>query len=163
YRREVEVMTVVSEARIATTDVGMGEPALLFLPGWCGDRTVFDPLLPLVGRHRRAIAMDLRDHGDSERTEVDFGVAEVVSDAIGVLERAGVGRVVPVGLSHAGWAAIELRRRLGAERVPAVVLLDWMTLGPPPGFMDALAGLQQPQAWEQVRAALFGMWTTGVD
>src|SRR5262249_11310060 len=38
-----------------------------------------------------------------------------------------------------------------------------MTLGPPPGFMDALAGLRQPQAWEQVRAALFGMWTTGVE
>jgi pimeloyl-ACP methyl ester carboxylesterase len=157
------VMTVVTDYRIVYTDRGTGGPALLFVPGWCGDRTVFDPLLPLVSRHRRAISLDLRDHGESERTEVDFGTADVVSDAIGVLERAGVDQVVPVGLSHAGWAAIEIRRRLGADRVPAIVLLDWMTLGPPPGFLDALAGLQLPQAWEQVRAALFDMWTTGVD
>ncbi len=150
-------------ARITYDDLGTGGPALLFLPGWCGDRTVFDPLLPRVTRHRRAISMDLRDHGESARTEADFGTGEVVDDAIAVIERTGVERVVPVGLSHAGWAAIEVRRRLGAERVPAIVLLDWMVLGPPPGFLDALAGLQQPQAWEQVRSALFAMWTTGID
>lgn len=156
-------MTVTDPARVAYDDLGTGGPALLFLPGWCGDRTVFDPLLPRVARHRRAISIDLRDHGESERTEADFGTGEVVADAIAVLERTGVERVVPVGLSHAGWAAIELRRRLGADRVPAIVLLDWMVLGPPPGFLDALAGLQQPQAWEQVRSGLFAMWTTGID
>lgn len=156
-------MTAATRDRIAYDDLGTGGPALLFLPGWCGDRTVFDPLLPLVGRHRRAISMDLPDHGGSRRTEADFGTAEVVRDAIDLLTAAGVECVVPVGLSHAGWAAIELRRRLGARRVPGVVLLDWMVLGPPPGFLDALAGLQAPGAWQEVRAGLFAMWTTGVD
>ena len=33
----------------------------------------------------------------------------------------------------------------------------------PPGFAEALVGLQDEQSWEQVRAGLFGMWTTGVD
>ncbi|GAA2358988.1 alpha/beta hydrolase [Dactylosporangium salmoneum] len=149
--------------RVAYDDLGTGGPALLYLPGWCGDRTVFDPLLPLSSRHRRAISLDLRDHGASERTEADFGLTEVVQDAIAVIERAGIQQVVPVGLSHAGWAAIELRRRLGADRVPGIVLLDWMVLGPPPGFLDALAALQQQQAWEQVRSGLFAMWTTGID
>jgi pimeloyl-ACP methyl ester carboxylesterase len=36
-------------------------------------------------------------------------------------------------------------------------------LGPPTGVTDALAGLQDPRFREQVRAALFEMWTTGVD
>ncbi|MEU7875812.1 alpha/beta hydrolase [Dactylosporangium sp. NPDC049140] len=156
-------MTVTTPAPIACDDLGTGDPALLFLPGWCGDRTVFDPLLPLTARHRRAIAMDLRDHGGSGRTEADFGTAEVVQDAIDLLGQAGVERVVPVGLSHAGWAAIELRRRLGAQRVPGIVLLDWMVLGPPPGFLDALAGLQRPEAWQEVRSELFAMWTSGID
>ena len=78
------------------------------------------------------------------------------------IDRAGLERVVPVALSHAGWAALDLRERLGADRVPGVVLLDWMVLGTPPGFDDALAGLQSP-AWADVRAGLFEMWTTGVD
>ena len=149
-------------SKIAFDDFGTGEPALLFLPGWCGDRTVFEPLLRRLAPHRRVLSLDLRDHGGSERTEVDFGTADVVDDALSVLETAGVNRVVPVGLSHAGWAAIEIRRRLGADRVPALVLLDWMVLGPPPGFLEALAGLQSP-AWEQVRGALFEMWTQGID
>ena len=37
-----------------------------------------------------------------------------------------------------------------------------MVLGTPPGFTDALAGLQDPQAWQQVRGALFDLWTDGV-
>ena len=65
-------------------------------------------------------------------------------------------------MSHAGWVALELRRRLGA-RVPAVVLVDWMVLGPPPGFTDALASLQRPDTWRDVRDQLFALWTEGVD
>ncbi len=92
----------------------------------------------------------------------DFGSADLLEDALSVIEAAGLERVVPVALSHAGWVAIELQRRLGVERVPGIVSLDWMVLGPPPPFMGALAGLQDHAQWEQVRGALFEMWTTGV-
>lgn len=80
-----------------------------------------------------------------------------------MIERARLQQVVPVALSHAGWVAIELRRRLGPDRVAGVVLLDWMVLGPPPGFLYALAGLQDPAAWEQVRTMLFDSWTSGIE
>lgn len=33
-------------------DVGKLEPALLFLPGWCANRTVFEDLVAQSGRHR---------------------------------------------------------------------------------------------------------------
>jgi pimeloyl-ACP methyl ester carboxylesterase len=124
---------------------------------------VFDDLVNRVSSRRQAISMDLREHGASPRTGADFGTSEVVSDAAALLDTLGVQHVVPVALSHAGWAAIELRRRLGAERVPGLVLLDWMVLGPPPGFLDALEALQHDQAWEQVRAGLFGMWTSDIE
>jgi hypothetical protein len=68
-----------------------------------------------------------------------------------------------VALSHAGWVALELRRKLGAERIPAVVLLDWMPLGTPSGFAGALQALQDPQEWSATRAQLFGLWSAGVD
>ena len=70
-------------------------------------------------------------------------------------------QVVPVALSHAGWWALELRRELGAERVPQLVLLDWIVSEPPPPFLDALRGLQS-ERWQETRDTLLGMWLRGV-
>lgn len=156
-------MKTTEPVSIAFDDVGDGEPALLFLPGWCANRTVFRSLLEPAARHRRVLALDWRGHGGSVRTAADFGLEDLVDDAVAVIGAAGLRSVVPVALSHAGWVAIELRRRLGPDVVPAMVLLDWMVLGPPPSFLDALAGLQDPERWEAVRAGLFAMWTTGLD
>ena len=68
-----------------------------------------------------------------------------------------------VALSHGGWLAIELRGQLGGGHVPGIVLLDWMVLGLPAQFQDALATLQDPYRWQEAREQLFAMWTTGVD
>ena len=135
---------------------------LLLVPGWCGNRDVFDDLAGHLAEHRRTLATDLRGHGDRAGETADFTTAEQVDDLVAMLDARGVERVVPVALSHAGWLAVELRERLGAERVPGVVVADWMPLGTPPGFTDALAGLQDDAALEGVRATLFGMWTAGV-
>ena len=70
--------------------------------------------------------------------------------------------MVPVALSHAGWVAIELRRRLGA-RIPKLVLLDWIILDAPPPFLGALQSLQDSTQWQHTREQLFGMWLEGVD
>lgn len=146
----------------AYDDLGHGDPALLLLPGWCGDRSVFGPMAGLLAGSHRTVVADLRGQGGLADRTGDFDSAEQVDDLVALVEERGLEQVVPVALSHAGWFAVELRRRLGARRVPGVVLLDWMVLGTPPGFTEALAGLQAPQAWQEVRAALFGMWTDGV-
>jgi pimeloyl-ACP methyl ester carboxylesterase len=149
-------------ATTTSTSHEADEPTLLMLPGWCDDRAAFDPLLVETGRSRRTVSLDWRGHGASAPASGDFGIDELVADAIEVVEETGAKRVVPVAGSHAGWVAIELRRRLG-DRVAAIVLLDWMVLGPPPGFDDALAALQDPSAWTGVRNQLFARWTEGVD
>jgi pimeloyl-ACP methyl ester carboxylesterase len=146
---------------LATDDTGAGEPALLFMPGWCANRSMFVDLLPRAAAHRRAVALDWRGHGESSHPDGDYGTDELVADAVAVVEAAGMDQVVPVAVAHAGWVAIELRRRLGPARVPGIVLVDWMVLGPPPPFSDALAGLQDPDRWQEVRDSLFSMWTTG--
>jgi pimeloyl-ACP methyl ester carboxylesterase len=145
----------------AYDDLGHGDPALLLLPGWCGDRSVFGPMAELLAGGHRTLVADLRGQGGLADRAGDFDSAEQVDDLVALVEELGLEQVVPVALSHAGWFAVELRRRLGA-RVPGIVLLDWMVLGTPPGFTDALAGLQAPPAWQDVRAALFAMWTDGV-
>ncbi len=159
-------MKSITAARLARTDAGTTEPAALFLTGWCGDRFVYDDVVSRLAAApgaRRAVAPDWRGHGETPLGADDFGQAELVADTIGLLDELGIQTVIPVAVAHAGWVAIELRRLLGPERVPGVVLLDWMVLGAPEPFMGALAGLQHPDSWQQVRAALFGMWTEGVD
>lgn len=150
------IATTTSSAATAVDD-----PTLLLLTGWCDDRRQWDPLLEAAGRLRRTVSMDWRGHGGSPPASADFGTSDLVADALAVIDREHIDRVVPVAVSHAGWVALELRRALG-DRVPAVVLVDWMVLGVPPGFSDALRALQGPDTWESVRADLFALWTDGV-
>jgi pimeloyl-ACP methyl ester carboxylesterase len=156
-------MDTTASTGLALTDRGAGEPALLFLPGWCGDRSIFDDLVERLGTSRRALSVDWPGHGESPLPENDFGYDDLVDASVELITSTGLRRVVPVGLSHAGWVAVELRRRLGDAAVPGIVLLDWMVLGPPPPFLDALQALQHPDSWEAVRGGLFSMWTSGLD
>ena len=152
-----------STTTMAFTDSGTRGPALLFLPGWCGGREVFSPLLSRTAESRRSVSVDWRGHGESPSVGADFGTDELIEDTIELIDNLPLDQVVPVALSHAGWVALGLRRRLGPERIPAMVLLDWMPLGSPPGFAQALKALQDPQKWSATRAQLFGLWSTGVN
>ena len=46
-------------------DEGLGDPALLLLPGWCGTRAAFDPVIGALSSGRRVLSPDLRGHGAS--------------------------------------------------------------------------------------------------
>jgi pimeloyl-ACP methyl ester carboxylesterase len=148
--------------RIRFDDRGAGEPALLLLPGWAVDRRVFDELASLTSRHRRTLALDWRGHGDSDEPGADFGIAELVEDAVAVVEASGVGGFVPVAQSHAGWVALELLRRLPA-RIPKLVFVSWIVLDPPPPFVELLRALATPEGAEEARERLFSIWLEGVD
>jgi pimeloyl-ACP methyl ester carboxylesterase len=156
-------MASLTGTGIAFDDRGRGEPALLFLPGWCGPRVVFGPLAGRLEDSFRTLAVDWRGHGESKAPEGDFGSAELVDDALAVIDHSGARSVVPVALAHAGWVAIELRRRLGPERVPRLVLVDWMVLGAPPQFLDALAAMANPQTTRAVVDQITAMWVAGLD
>ena len=148
--------------RIAFDDLGTGEPALLLLPGWAVDRRIFGELASLTGTHRRTLALDWRGHGDSDEPRHDFGTSDLVNDALAVIEASGVGQVVPVALSHAGWVAIELARRL-PERIPKLVFVSWIVLEPPRPFLELLRALADPERTAEARERLFSIWLEGVD
>ena len=150
------------DARIHYDDVGRGEPALLFIPGWCTTRDVFREVLPRSASRRRVLSVDLRGHGQSGSGGGDFDSATVLDDLLAVVEASGARQVVPVALSHAGWWALELRRELGAERVPKLVLMDWIVTEPPLEFTEALRGLMS-ERWMRTRDELLAMWLDGVE
>jgi pimeloyl-ACP methyl ester carboxylesterase len=149
--------------KISYDDRGSGEPALLCLTGWCSSKARYDHLVPLLAQKRRTLAFDWRGHGDSQRDVGDFGEEAMVADALGVIEAAGIEQVVPVAASHSGWVAIELLRRLGPQRVPGIVHMDWMVIEPSEPYMALLHAMATPEGWTEARETLFTIWRAGSD
>ncbi len=147
----------MADLAIAFDDAGSGGPALLCLPAWCENRSVFSRVAELASRNRRVLSVDWRGHGESAPAERDFTAEDLVADLIRLLDERGVGEVIPVTISHAGWIAVTLRRRLG-ERVTRTVFLDWVMTAPPATFLATLNGLRDPQRWRKTRANLFSSW-----
>jgi pimeloyl-ACP methyl ester carboxylesterase len=117
----------------------------------------------VCAEHRRVLGLDWRGHGESGAPQGDFGKDELVEDALSVIDASGAQAILPVALSHAGWVALELRRRLGA-RVEKIVLLDWIIMMQPPReFFEALEGMQSPERWRETVERIFTVWLAEVD
>jgi pimeloyl-ACP methyl ester carboxylesterase len=147
--------------RIDYDDLGTGEPALLFLTGWCSSRARWAKVAALAAPRRRVLSFDWRGHGGSGPANGDFGVDEMVADALAVIEASGAETIVPCAASHSGWVAIELRRRLG-DRVPRLVHADWMLSVPSDRYIQVIRQLDSDE-WPAARDLLFEIWAAGQD
>lgn len=143
---------------IAYDDQGpRADLAVLCLTGWWMDRGYYRPLVERLASRHRVITLDWRGHGDSGRAPADFGHQQLADDALAVIEASGVRNIVPVTQAHGGWAAVELRRRLG-DRVRRIVAASWLVLDPPPPFLAALATSQDERRWREGREELYRQW-----
>ena len=50
---------------LAYDEAGEGDPHLLFMHGWCGDRTFFAPQFDYFSAMHRVVSVDLPGHGAS--------------------------------------------------------------------------------------------------
>ena len=104
---------------------GAGEPALLFLDGWCGDRSFFAPQFDYFSRSHRVVSVDLPGHGESAIPDV-YTIESFAGDVAGVAAGEQLGRSVVFGHSIGAMIALELSRS-HREHVLALALID-----PPP-------------------------------
>ena len=111
--------------RVAWEAAGSGDPALVLVHGWCGDRSALRPQFDHFSARHTVVSLDLRGHGASDggapgrdgyRTEL------FADDVLAAAGAAGVRRPVVVGHSLGALVALECAARPGAVR--AVVLLD---------------------------------------
>lgn len=110
---------------LAYDAAGEGSPDVLFLHGWCCDRSFFAPQFAHFSTAHRVVAVDLPGHGESA-APTEYTI-EALASAVATLARdLGLGRSVVVGHSLGAMVALALTQQ-APELVGAVVMVD-----PPP-------------------------------
>ena len=157
----MEIKSTPGKIKIAYTETGKGDTTILLLPGWCANRTVFDPIIPFLSKQHHVLSIDWRGHGESAKPVSDFGINELVDDALAVINDSEAKTIIPVPLAHAGWVAIKLKEKLG-NRIPKIVLLEWIVFDAPPPFLTSLSAMQQPDQLKPTLDFLFAKWINNV-
>jgi len=67
---------------IAWEERGAGEPTLVFVHGWCGERALWRTTLADLAPEHRVIALDLGGHGDSGRGRARWTLEALADDVI---------------------------------------------------------------------------------
>ena len=104
---------------------GSGDPALLFLHGWCGDRSFFAPQFDYFSHTHRVVAVDMPGHGESAVPN-EYSIEAFASETAELTHALRLGRSVVFGHSIGAMIALALAHQ-DAELVSAVALID-----PPP-------------------------------
>jgi len=117
---------------------GSGNTALVFVHGWCSNRTFWREQLDVMAHEFRVVAIDLPGHGASGRDRDQWSFTSFADDVVKVVETLDLKRVVLVGHSMGGVVSLEVAQRL-PDRVIGVVGLD--TIGDadsedPPEMME---------------------------
>ena len=123
-------------ARIAWERKGAGEP-LLLIHGLGYARWGWEPVLPGLAERCEVISFDNRGIGDSDVPPGPYTVADMATDAVRVLDEAGVERAHVVGTSLGGMVAQELALTF-PERVDRLVLACTTPGGPKSHPMPAV-------------------------
>lgn len=125
-----------------------GEPVLL-LHAWGESSGSFDRLAPSLPTTIRALAMDQRGHGDSDKPAEGYSLAEFAGDVTAFLDAVGLPSAVLVGSSSGGYVAQQVAVT-SPERVRGLVLVGApRSLRGRPPFADEVDRLTDPvdRAW----------------
>jgi pimeloyl-ACP methyl ester carboxylesterase len=102
---------------------GRGEPALVFIHGWAGDRGQWAEQVERFGAERQVITLDLAGHGESGKDRQSWTIESLGEDVRAVVIALDVRHAVLIGHSLGGAVALEAASRM-PERVVAILGID---------------------------------------
>ncbi len=102
---------------------GDGKPALVFVHGWCCDKSYWDAQLPHFSQKYKVVVIDLAGHGDSGLERKDYTMTAFGEDVVAVVNKLDLDQVVLIGHSMGGFVILEAARRI-PERVMGLVGVD---------------------------------------
>jgi pimeloyl-ACP methyl ester carboxylesterase len=120
---KAKVNIVSNNVRIDYTDTGSGDTTLLFVHGWCINKTYWADQVAHFSKRYRVVAIDLPGFGKSGRNRKVWNTAAFGEDIKNVITQLDLKNVVLIGHSMAGdiilQGAIDI-----ADRVIALVGVD---------------------------------------
>ena len=128
---------------------GAGDPAFVFVHGWCCNYTFFQPQFDHFKLSHRVVALDLRGCGESDQAKDGYDIPTLADDVAALSSHLGLTRPVIVGHSLGGMIAIELAARHPLH-AGAVVAVDPGPIDPLPEivhvFEELIAQLEGPDS-----------------
>jgi pimeloyl-ACP methyl ester carboxylesterase len=115
----------VPGARLAFDVAGAGDPPMIFVHGWCCDRSYFAPQVAHFSASHAVATVDLRGHGESSAPDPGPGaydIAVLADDVLAVAGAAALRRPVLIGHSLGALIGLACAARPGAIR--ALVMVD---------------------------------------
>lgn len=125
---------------------GRGEPAVVFVHCWTGDRHFWDAQLPRLALSRQVVALDLAGHGESGQKRSTWSIEAFGDDVVAVVEALELRRVVLVGHSMGGHVSLAAAQKLDERLVgliPVDTLLDVEETMSPEKIAEFLAPFEQ--------------------
>lgn len=148
-----QFFVAVGEVRLAVRQTGADDaPAVLLLPGLGGLATVWDDLAArLTGAGRRALAVELRGHGESSWPGAGYNFETMAADVAELIEALGSAAVDIVGHSLGGRVGLEVAAER-PELVRRLVLVEAppARLTPTPAEVPPRPDEPTPFDWEVV-------------
>ena len=102
---------------------GAGEPALVFVHGWCCDRSYWKYQVPEFSKRHTVVTIDLAGHGRSGLGRGDWTIEAFGQDVKAVVEKLKLDNAILIGHSMGGMVIIEAARQM-PERVTGLIGVD---------------------------------------
>ena len=108
-------------------------PAVLLLHGWGTDGTLFAPLMKLLARKYRVLALDFPGFGKSPAPPAPWAVDDYADLVLGFLEALGIAECALLGHSFGGRVILKLcARQLEAPKFTKIILVGAAGIKPAP-------------------------------
>lgn len=116
-------MTTNDGVQLSYEDLGEGRP-LILIPGWSCSHQFFKKNIPVLAQSCRVIALNMRAHGDSQKTDWGHRIARYAKDIHDLITALSLENVTLLGSSMGAsiaWSYLDL---FGNERLAGHVSVD---------------------------------------
>ncbi|WP_143305542.1 alpha/beta fold hydrolase [Chitinophaga vietnamensis] len=108
---------------IAYNDSGLGDTTLLFVHGWCINKTYWAPQTDFFRPYYRVVAIDLPGYGESGKNRNSWTVEDFGRDVSSVIQQLDLKNVILIGHSMSGQIIVEAASH-NKDRVIGLVGVD---------------------------------------
>jgi len=123
HKRPANTATSSDGVSIVYKTYGQGSPVLVFVHGWCCDKSYWDAQVPHFAQKYRVVTLDLGGHGESGLNRKDWTIEAFGNDVLAVVQKLKLPSVVLIGHSMGGSVIVEAARQL-PQSVIGVIGVD---------------------------------------